>query len=125
MQFIHSEFFRFVLVGCVNTLTYYVLYLFFLEWIGFHYFAAHLIGFVLSLIVSFFLNSYYTYKVKPTLSKFIRYPLTQLANTAITSALLFLFVEVFRMNSAFAPIAALFFTVPLTFLMTGKILKVS
>ena len=125
MRFIHHEFVKFVIVGCVNTLTYYVLYLLFLHVAHLYYFAAHIGAFILSLIGSFFMNSYFTYKVQPTWGKFIRYPFTQLANTVITSALLFLFVEIFQLNSSFAPIAALFFTVPLTFVMTGRILKVT
>ena len=123
MRFIHHEFVRFVIVGVINTATYYGLYLILLKGLGVYYFAAHIISFLISLTGSFFLNSYFTYKVKPTLGKFIRYPLTQVANTVITSVLLFLFVEVFGLSSSLAPIAALFFTVPLTFIMTGKILK--
>jgi len=125
MRFIHHEFFKFVVVGCINTATYYSLYLVFLHVANLYYFVAHLGAFVISLVGSFFLNSYYTYNVKPTLGKFIRYPLTQVANTLITSALLYIFVEILHFNASLAPIAALFFTVPITFIMTSRILKVS
>ncbi|WLV24144.1 GtrA family protein [Aciduricibacillus chroicocephali] len=125
MRLFQHEFFKFVVVGCINTATYYALYLILLNIFGVYYFAAHIIAFAISLVVSFFLNTHYTYGVKPTWSKFIRYPLTQAANTVITSALLYLFVDMLGLNASLAPIAALFFTVPITFFMTGKILKVS
>lgn len=125
MRFIHHEFFKFVVVGCINTATYYGLYLVFLNVAHLYYFTAHFGAFIISLIVSFFLNACYTYNVKPTWGKFIRYPLTQVANTVITSALLFTFVELLHFNPSLAPIAALFFTVPITYIMTSRILKVS
>lgn len=125
MRILQHEFFKFVVVGVINTATYYILYLAMLNVLHLYYFAAHLIAFAISLVVSFFLNTSYTYKVKPTWGKFIRYPLTQAANTIITSALLFIFVDLLGISASLAPIGALFFTVPITFFMTGKILKVS
>jgi putative flippase GtrA len=123
MKKINFEFFRFVIVGGINTGTYYCIYLSLLIWAGFNYMAAHLTGFVISLVASFFLNCYFTFKTKPTLSKFLQFPLTQLFNVAMSSILIYVFVEVFSLSSAIAPIAALFVTVPVTYVVTGKILK--
>jgi len=125
MPFSKKEFFRFVLVGGVNTLHYYAIYMACLHILGFHYFLSHMIGFLLSLIGSFFLSTLYTYKVKPTWSRFLRFPLTQVFNTLATSALLYIFVELFHLSSSFAPIAAVIFTIPMTFILTGRILKTS
>ncbi|MFC4323766.1 GtrA family protein [Litchfieldia salsa] len=125
MRFNQSELFRFVIVGGINTFHYYVLYLFLLHVVESHYFVAHSIGFLSSLIGSFFLNTTFTYKVKPTWAAFIRYPLTQLFNTSATSLLLFLFIEILQMNSSVAPIIAVLFTLPATFILTGRVLKKS
>jgi putative flippase GtrA len=125
MLSIRSEFIRFVIVGGVNTLHYYLIYMFFLHVLGIHYFTAHIIGFISSLIGSFFLNTLYTYKVKPTWGAFIRFPLTQLFNTITTAALLFLLVEQLHMNSSIAPMVAVVFTIPATFILTGRVLKTS
>ena len=121
----HRTFFKFVLVGCANTFIYYGIYLVLLDLLDVHYFAAHLLAFAASLVLSFFLNTHFTYNIQPTWRRFVRYPLTQLANTVMTSLLLFLFVEQFGLSPTLAPIAALFFTVPITFILTGKILKAS
>ncbi|MFB4168405.1 GtrA family protein [Virgibacillus sp. JSM 102003] len=91
--------------------------------LGINYMASHIIGFTISLIVSFFLSSYFTFQVKPSLKKFLQFPLTQLFNISFSSVLIYLFVEYFFIDSTIAPIVSLFITVPLTFLITGKILK--
>ncbi|MFC5591829.1 GtrA family protein [Sporosarcina soli] len=123
MPFIDREFIRFVLVGGVNTVVYYTVYSLCLHIIEWHYFTAHMLGFAISLVGSFFLNTLFTYKVKPTMTKFLKFPLTQLVNIATSAVLLFLFVSYFQMNSSIAPIVAVIFTIPITFLVTGKVLK--
>ncbi|ALC80399.1 MULTISPECIES: GtrA family protein [Bacillus] len=123
MKKINFEFFRFVIVGGINTGTYYLIYLSLLKLAHFDYMAAHLTGFVISLVISFFLNCFFTFKTKPTLAKFLQFPLTQLFNVIMSSILIYVFVDVFSLSSVIAPIAALFITVPVTYIVTGKILK--
>lgn len=123
MPFIDREFIRFILVGGVNTVVYYIVYSLCLHVLHWHYFMAHMMGFAISLVGSFFLNTLFTYKVKPTMTKFLRFPLTQLVNIATSATLLFLLVGYFQMNSSIAPIVAVIFTIPITFLVTGKVLK--
>src|SRR5690625_4071105 len=109
MRFINGEFIRFVIVGCLNTGLYYAIYLLCLHVLTLHYLVAHFIGFFISLIGSFFLNTYFTYRVKPTLIKFLKFPLTQVANTVISAIFLYVLVELLHVNSSFAPIVAVFF----------------
>ncbi|WJY27260.1 GtrA family protein [Sporosarcina trichiuri] len=117
------EFISFAVVGVINTATYYAFYLFGLKGLGLAYMAAHFGAVFLSMVISFFLNSYVTYKVKPTLKKFLIYPVTQLVNIVVTAGLLYLLVDGLGMNSTVAPLAALIITVPVTFVVTGKVLK--
>ncbi len=123
MKGISQEFIRFIVVGIINTANYYLCYLCFHELLNISYMMAHLAGFALSFVISFFLNSYFTFKVKPTLAKFLQFPLSQLFNIAVSSVLVYLFVEYFLIDSTIAPILSVFITVPLTFIITGKILK--
>lgn len=125
MKFINHEFFKFVVVGGINTLIYYVFYLAGLHLLSMYYLLSHAIAVAISILCSFFLNSLYTYKVKPTWKKFLYFPITQLFNVAITAILLFILVDLVHMNSSLAPIAALFVTVPITFIITGRVLKSS
>ncbi|PPA70962.1 GtrA family protein [Jeotgalibacillus proteolyticus] len=123
MKRFNTEFTRFVVVGGINTLNYYAVFLFFHQLLSLHYMASHLIGFMVSLVISFFLNSYFTYRVKPTWAKFLQFPITQLVNVGVSSAFVFAFVEWLNFNSSIAPLFAVIFTIPVTFIVTGKILK--
>ena len=120
---LNTEFTRFVVVGVINTLTYYSIYLVLHNIFSLPYLLSHLIGFVISLNASFFLNCYVTYKIKPTLKKYLYFPLTQVVNMSVSTALIFIFVEFLHINSNIAPFAAVLFTVPITFVVSSKILK--
>lgn len=117
------EFITFAIVGVINTATYYAFYLFGLKRLGLAYMIAHFGAVILSMVISFFLNSYVTYKVKPTLKKFLVYPVTQLVNIVVTAVLLYILVDGLHVNSSIAPLGALIITVPVTFVVTGKVLK--
>lgn len=120
---LNTEFTRFIAVGVINTMTYYAIYLLLHNAFSMPYLLAHIIGFVISLNVSFFLNSYVTYKVKPTLRKYLLFPLTQVVNMSVSTSLIFIFVEFLKIDSNIAPFAAVLFTIPVTFLVSSKIMK--
>ena len=123
LKALNTEFTRFVFVGVVNTLSYYTIYLVLHNISSLPYLLAHLAGFLISLNISFFLNCYVTYRIKPTVKKYLYFPLTQVVNMSVSTALIFIFVEFFHLNSNIAPFAAVLFTVPITFVVSGKILK--
>ncbi|TWT27448.1 GtrA family protein [Planomicrobium sp. CPCC 101110] len=120
---LNTEFTRFVVVGVINTFTYYSIYLVLHNVFSFPYLWSHLVGFIISLNVSFFLNCYVTYKIKPTLKKYLYFPLTQVVNMSVSTILIFIFVEFLHLDSNIAPFAAVLFTVPITFIVSSKILK--
>ncbi|WP_175408055.1 GtrA family protein [Streptomyces sp. TRM64462] len=112
---------RFALVGVVNTATYYGLYLLLLT-LGLPYVAAHVVAFLLSMVGSFFLNSYFTYRTRPTWRKFFLFPLTNAANFVITTVGVYLLVDVAGMNSRYAPLLAAAAAIPITFLVSRTIM---
>lgn len=120
---LNTEFNRFVVVGVINTITYYSIYLMLHKGAGLPYLLAHVLGFIISLNVSFFLNSYVTYKVKPTIKKYLYFPLTQVVNISVSTALIYVFVEFIHLSSNIAPFAAVLFTVPITFIVSSRIMK--
>ena len=120
---LNTEFTRFLFVGVINTLSYYSIYLVLHNLFSLPYMMAHIIGFLISLNVSFFLNTYVTYRVKPTIKKYLFFPLTQVVNMTVSTILIFIFVEYLKLNSNIAPFAAVIFTVPITFIVASKIMK--
>ncbi|MFF8865629.1 GtrA family protein [Streptomyces sp. NPDC015139] len=106
----------FALVGVINTATYYCLYLLFLMWLP--YLAAHVLAFALSMVGSFFLNARFTYRTRPTWRKFLLFPLTNATNFLITTAGVYVIVDVLHAGSRFAPLLASAAAIPVTFVVS-------
>ncbi|MFF9038666.1 GtrA family protein [Streptomyces sp. NPDC014892] len=110
----------FALVGVVNTGTYYGLYLLFLN--ALPYLAAHILAFALSMTGSFFLNARFTYRTRPTWRKFLLFPLTNATNFLITTAGVYVIVDVLHAGNRFAPLLASAAAIPVTFLVSRTIM---
>ncbi len=119
----HYEIIKFVIVGVINTLNYYIVYLFLLKLLNVNYLVSHIAGFIVSFIISYYLNCYFVYKVEPTLKKFLSFPLTQVINMGIQTVLLYVFVKWFHVSSEIAPFAGLVITIPITFILSKWLLK--
>lgn len=117
----HQSFLRFVIVGFINTANYYILYLLLLA-AGLPYIVSHSLAFGISMIGSFYLNCYFTYKTKPTLKKFLQFPMTYIVNYSVTTLSLFVLVDLLDMNLFVAPIIAAILPIPFTYLVSKWIL---
>src|SRR5690554_5378118 len=98
MRFTNQEFFKFIIVGGVNSIVYYICYLIEMHVLHWHYLLANVIAIAVSVSGSFFLNSYYTYKVKPTWKKFLLFPLTQVVNLVATAIFLVFLVDLLHID---------------------------
>ncbi|MFE5632150.1 GtrA family protein [Streptomyces sp. NPDC056543] len=111
---------RFGVVGAINTGTFYGCYLLLHPWMP--YFAAYSIAFVLSMVGSFFLNTYFTYRTRPTWKKFALFPFTNLTNYLVQSVGLYALVTWAGMDDRIAPLVAAVVAIPFTYLLAKKIL---
>ncbi|MBB6435404.1 putative flippase GtrA [Streptomyces candidus] len=111
---------RFALVGAVNTGTFYGFYLVLHQWLP--YYPAYVVAFLLSMVGSFFLNTYFTYRTRPTWRKFLLFPLTNLTNFVVTSVGVFVLVEWCDMDERIAPLVAAAAAIPVTFVLSRRIL---
>lgn len=113
-----KQFIKFGLVGISNTLislgTYYLLY-----FLGVNYLISNTVGFVVSVLNSYYWNNKYVFKktqkghLKPLIKTFLSYGSTFLLSTV----LLFIMVQYFGVSEIIAPIVTLVITIPLNFLM--------
>ncbi|MER5448225.1 GtrA family protein [Streptomyces sp. NPDC002766] len=106
----------FAVIGVVNTGTYYGLYLLFLMCVP--YLVAHVLASLLSMVGSFFLNARFTYRTPPTWRKFLLFPLSNATNFAVTTAGLYVIVDVLHAGSRFAPLLASLWAIPATFVVS-------
>lgn len=118
-----KEFLRYTVVGCINTLIYYISYLVFMNIFNFSYRISFVAGYVISIIFSYFLNTYFTYKEKPSLKKFLIFPLTYIPNFIIQYIGMILLVDHFDMNRKLAPIITAIVSTPITFFVMRYVIK--
>ena len=111
---------RFVVVGVVNTSVYYGTYLLFRPLIG--YLVAHLVGILVAMVGSFFMNCLWTFRTRPTWRKFAMFPLTNATNYVITTVGVVLLVQVMSVDEVVAPLIAAAAAVPVTFLLSRRLL---
>lgn len=119
----HAEILKFIIVGGINTLNYYVVYLLLLKLLHIEYMISHITGFIVAFVISYYLNCYFVYRVKPTWRKFISFPITQLVNVSLQTVLLYVFVSWLNLPAEIAPFAGLVITIPITFVLSKWILK--
>ncbi|MEO4243675.1 flippase GtxA [Staphylococcus aureus] len=116
----HAEILKFIIVGGINTLNYYVVYLLLLKLLHIEYMISHITGFLVAFVISYYLNCYFVYRVKPTWRKFISFPITQIVNVSLQ---LYVFVSWLNLPAEIAPFAGLVITIPITFVLSKWILK--
>ena len=117
---ISGQILAFALVGVVNAMTYYGLYLLFLMRLP--YLAAHILAFALSMTGSFFLNARFTYRTRPTLRKFLLFPLANATNFLIATAGVYVIVDILHAGHRLAPLLASGAAIPVTFVVSRTIM---
>src|SRR6266852_5811130 len=100
MRSINREFYRFIFWGGVNTLSGYLIYALLLRFLP--YLLSYTVAFIISIFVSYFLNSKFVFRQELRLSKAIKYPLVYLAQYVIGTISLYVLVQVLRVNKLLA-----------------------
>lgn len=111
---------RYGVVGLINTLVYYGAYLLLSG--ALPYLISHLVAMVPAVVVSYFLNCRFTFRTRPSMRKFLLFPLTNITNFAGVTVFLYLLVEHFGVDSRTAPLIATVLAVPATFAVTQIVL---
>lgn len=109
------QFALFAAIGCVNTAVYLAVYVSAHHWIP--YLAAHVLGYAVSVVVSFLLNSWLTCRTRPTWRAFARYPASGVAGLVGAGILLQLAVGVLGMDKNISAVAAGVLVTPFSFLL--------
>ncbi|MFI9494869.1 MULTISPECIES: glycosyltransferase [Streptomyces] len=105
----------FVAIGFVNTAVYLSIYAVLNPWIP--YLTAHVLGYTVSIIGFFLLNSYITCRTRPTWRAFLRYPLSSGFNLVASGALLYVAVSRLGMDKNVAALIAGVLVTPVSFLL--------
>ncbi|MGW1837774.1 glycosyltransferase [Streptomyces sp. NPDC002067] len=109
------QFAAFALIGCVNTGVYLAVYASLNRVIP--YLAAHVLGYAVSTLGSFLLNSQVTCRTRPTWRGLVRYPLSSLFNLVASGVLLYVAVSRFGVERNLAALVAGVLVTPVSFLL--------
>lgn len=115
-----SAFWRFAAVGGVNTAVYYSTYLGL--WRLLPYVLAHLLATGLAMCGSYVLNCRYTFGVPSGLRTFALFPLSTVANAALSTAAVCVLVEFVALDPRVAAVVAGLLATPVTFLVSRGVL---
>lgn len=121
MKYLNKEFLKFIVSGVLNTLATYIIYLLFLNYIG--YSISYTISYVSGIFISYYLNSLFVFKEKLSLKKFIKYPIVYIAQYLINLCMVFLFVEKLGLSAQIVPLVVILITLPITYLLSKLIIK--
>ena len=120
LKIIQGEFARFLLAGATNTLLSYLLYLFLLEFLV--YLLAYSIAYCIGIALSYFLNVYFVFKQRASLTSFVKFPIVYAVQYGLGVLILWLLVDGAGMAPAIAMIGVIAVTIPVTFLASRLVL---
>ena len=113
-----KEFIQFGIVGCSNTIISLVIY-YGLIAININYIIAYSIGFIISVLNSYYWNNKYVFKNKKNnvKSKLLKSYIAYGATFLLSNGLLYLQVDILHLSELIAPLISLCITIPLNFLL--------
>ena len=115
------EFMRFIIVGGINTLASYIIYVALLLFLS--YPVAYTLAYVIAIFISYYLNTTFVFKRKASLSKALQFPLVYVVQYLAGFFWLYLLIEVLGINQFIAPILVVGLNIPVTYLMSKFIIK--
>ena len=115
-----GEWVRFASVGLVNTAAYYVGFRLFHAVMP--YLVAHVLAFGICIVVSFFLNCRFTFRVKPTWRRFVRFPLSTLTTFTVMTIGVSVLVEQVGTDPNVAALVSSLVAVPASFVISRMLL---
>lgn len=121
MRSTKREFASFVFWGAVNSLTSYLIYAVLLRVLP--YLAAYSIAYFTGILLSYFLNSRFVFRQELQLRKALKYPLVYVVQYVLGAASLYFLVHFLNLNKLLAPLVVMAMLVPITFLLSRKIVK--
>ena len=116
-----SQFVKFVGIGGINTIITYLLYLLLL--LIFSYQISYTVTYIFGIILAYWLNLKFVFNEKSSKRKIVLYPLVYIVQYTFGMIILHIAIDTFSFPKEIAPILVVVLTIPLTFILTKKILS--
>ena len=115
-QFLNKNFILFIICGLCGTLTNFVFSLIISKYLN--PLISYVIGYSISLFVSYFLNEKLIYKGKLKIIKFIKFIVSYIPNFIILFSCVYLFINILSWHKVFAYLLSALIGIPLTYIIT-------
>jgi putative flippase GtrA len=115
------EFCRFIVVGAINTIATYVIYVCLVLIVA--YPIAYTVTTILGIFLSYTLNATLVFRRKLTIAGAVQYPVVYIVQYVVGLLLLYLLVEKARLNKFYAPLLIVAATVPVTYLLSRLVIR--
>ncbi|MBA2653439.1 MAG: GtrA family protein [Gammaproteobacteria bacterium] len=112
-KFVKAEFFIFLMLSGINSLTTYTVYLLLINILN--YKVAYSITYLLGIALSYFTNSTITFKTQLSFKGLVKFYIIYLLQYLVSIALLNVMVEHFNVHKSLAPIFVMGIVVPISF----------
>ena len=111
------QFIKFGMVGLTNTLLNWLIYYILIS-LGVFYIFAYVAGFIISILNSYILNTFFVFKKdnRSHMTSLFKMTLAYSFTMILGSGLLFLLIDIFSISQLIAPVVVLLMTVPINFL---------
>ncbi|MGG4144514.1 GtrA family protein [Paenibacillus algorifonticola] len=110
----------FGLVGLLNTVVTYFLYLALLS--IFNYSMAYSISYIAGIVISYVFNTLFVFKQPVSIKSFLKFPVVYIVQYLLNLLLIYLFVEQFHISDKLALIISIFFSFPITYVLSKYVL---
>jgi putative flippase GtrA len=115
-----NKFIKFIGAGLINTLLSYLLYAFLVLFLNYQ--ISYAVAFVFGIGLSYILNTKYVFEVEQTFKKFILFPLVYLLQYLLGAFMMNFVIELVGINKFIAPLVVTVCLLPVSYLLSKKIL---
>jgi len=115
-----NKFIKFLGAGVINTIASYVVYVLLVLFLSYQ--ISYAIAFLFGILLSFVLNTKYVFEVEQTIKKFVLFPLVYLVQYLLGAFMMNIIVEIIGVNKIFAPIVVSVCLLPVSYVLSKKIL---
>lgn len=116
------EFQKFIVGGLINTVIGYSGYLLLLM-LSSSYSLSYIGSFIIGILCSYLVNSIFVFRTPLSLKKLLSFPIVYMVQLVLGYLLLYLFIDRLQINEVIAPLIVTAITVPVTFLLSKRIIK--
>lgn len=121
MKFTDTPFFRFIIIGGINTVVTYLIYILLL--VVFTYKCAYSLSYISGVLISYTLNTVFVFKECWSWSKLFKFPIVYFVQYVFGLLLLTILVDNLNVNVKLAPVINVIIFIPITYILTKMIIK--